>query len=123
VFFTDTSQSDNDYSIQAQLRKTILNSIINDYHQSKKQADAELHIPAAKQKNMEFNPIAQNDTLSLMQELPDLDRIIFNLFVVDGYWHEKIAQLLRIDVSESVLRLAATRLSLNRSISTTDVPR
>ena len=102
----------------------MLNSIIDDYHQSKKKGGTNPANSAVQQNGLEFNPIAENDTLSMLQKLPDLDRIIFNLYIVEGYSHEEIAQILGIDVSESALLLKSTRLSLGHCIriNTKNVP-
>ena len=115
IFFTGTNLIDENSSIENQLRKIILKSIIDNYHQSKKQGCEDQNKSNISEKGLEFNPTPKNDTMSMLQMLPDLDRIIFNLYVVEGYSHEEIAQLLRIDIRESALSLTATRISLNRS--------
>lgn len=93
-FFTGTNLTDDDSSIEDQLRGIMLNSIIDDYHQSKKKDDADSHNSAASQKGLEFSPMTENETLSMLQKLPDLDKIIFNLYVVEAYSHEEIAKCL-----------------------------
>ena len=102
IFFTNTNLTDKDSSIENQLRKIILNSVIDDYHQSKKGEFGDQNEP----------PMPENDTLSMLQSLPDLDRIIFNLHVVDGYSHQQIAKELGIHVKQSELRLQAARIAL-----------
>ena len=54
----------------------------------------------------------ENDTLSMLQRLPDLDRTIFNLHVIDGYSHRHIAKEPDINVKQSELRLQAARIPL-----------
>jgi hypothetical protein len=39
--------------------------------------------------------------IKMLQQLPGLYRIIFNLFVIEGYAHEKIAGLLDISTCTS----------------------
>jgi len=114
LFFTETNLNDEDYSIENQLRKIILNTIIDHYHQSKKLGYDDQHestIPGTG-KGMKPNLVPENDTLSMLQRLPDLDRIIFNLYVVERYSHEEIAKKLWIDTTESALRLEAARVIL-----------
>jgi len=111
-FFTDTNLTNEDSSIENQLRRIIFNSIINDYHQSKNGGCDVQNESAIPEKGLKFNPMTENDTLSMLQMLPDLDRIIFNLYVVEGYSHQEIGQLLKIDVTESALRLEGARVRL-----------
>jgi RNA polymerase sigma-70 factor (ECF subfamily) len=56
---------------------------------------------------------SHTNLIKMLHQLPDLYRIIFNLFVIEGYAHEKIAGLLNISVysSEAVLTKARRRLS------------
>jgi len=54
-----------------------------------------------------------SDRIKMLHRLPNLWRMVFNLFVIDGYEHEKIARLLDISVytSEAVLTGARKKLS------------
>lgn len=47
------------------------------------------------------------DILKLLEELPEIQRLIFNLFEVDGYSHEEIA--LQLGIPESTSRTYLTR--------------
>ncbi|HLT41874.1 MAG TPA: RNA polymerase sigma factor [Sphingobacteriaceae bacterium] len=47
------------------------------------------------------------DILKLLDELPEIQRFIFNLFEVDGYSHEEIA--LQLDIPESTSRTYLAR--------------
>jgi len=47
------------------------------------------------------NNISYKELLNLVQALPELQRIIFNLFVFENYSHKEIGQLLKINESNS----------------------
>lgn len=47
------------------------------------------------------------DILKLLEKLPEIQRIIFNLFEVEGYSHEEISQ--QLDIPESTSRTYLTR--------------
>lgn len=49
------------------------------------------------------------DILQLLQRLPDLHRIVFNLYELEGYTHEEIGKMLRIPISSSRVYLAKAK--------------
>jgi RNA polymerase sigma factor (sigma-70 family) len=52
---------------------------------------------------------SQLDLLRLLHEIPDQYRIVFNLYVLEGYQHSEIAQLLNISVGTSKSNLSRAR--------------
>lgn len=56
--------------------------------------------------------LAEQDILSLLEKLPTGYRTVFNLYVIEGYKHREIAEILSISVntSKSQLILAKKRL-------------
>lgn len=56
--------------------------------------------------------------LQIIQELPDRYRLVFNLYVLDGYSHKDIAELLNINIGTSKSNLARARHILKQTIET-----
>ncbi|WOD44686.1 RNA polymerase sigma factor [Hwangdonia lutea] len=54
--------------------------------------------------------------LKIIQELPDRYRLVFNLYVLDGYSHKEIADMLDINVGTSKSNLARARQILKETI-------
>lgn len=54
--------------------------------------------------------------LQIIQELPDRYRLVFNLYVLDGYSHKDIADMLEINVGTSKSNLARARQILKKNI-------
>ena len=54
--------------------------------------------------------------LKIIQELPDRYRLIFNLYVLDGYSHVEISELINISTGTSKSNLARARLILKNKI-------
>lgn len=54
--------------------------------------------------------------LKLIQELPDRYRLVFNLYVLDGYSHKEIAEMIDITVGTSKSNLARARQILKQTI-------
>ncbi|MCC1485522.1 RNA polymerase sigma factor [Winogradskyella immobilis] len=54
--------------------------------------------------------------LNIIQELPDRYRLVFNLYVLDGYSHNEIGELMKISSGTSKSNLARARLILKQKI-------
>ena len=54
--------------------------------------------------------------LQIIQELPDRYRLVFNLYVLDGYSHVEISELINISTGTSKSNLARARLILKDKI-------
>ena len=54
--------------------------------------------------------------LKIIQELPDRYRLVFNLYVLDGYSHKEIADMLNINIGTSKSNLARARQTLKETI-------
>jgi len=59
----------------------------------------------------------EEDLLKLISQLPDGYRMVFNLFVMEGYNHDEIAQLLRIKPATSRSQLSKARKLLQENIN------
>ncbi len=59
--------------------------------------------------------------LQLIQELPDKYRLSFNMYVLDGYSHKEIAELLKISIGTSKSNLARARKILKDKITENNI--
>jgi RNA polymerase sigma factor (sigma-70 family) len=70
----------------------------------------------------ETNVEIDNDNVSLdfltriIQELPDRYRLVFNLYVLDGYSHKEISEMLNINSGTSKSNLARAKMILKEKI-------
>ena len=55
--------------------------------------------------------------LSLIKELPPKYQIVFNLYVLDGYSHQEISELLKISIGTSKSNLYRARKILQKKIN------
>jgi RNA polymerase sigma-70 factor (ECF subfamily) len=60
------------------------------------------------------------DLLKMINELPSGYRTIFNLYVIEGYAHKEIAELLGINENTSKSQLSRARMHLQKSIRETE---
>jgi RNA polymerase sigma factor (sigma-70 family) len=58
------------------------------------------------------NDLAEKDLLSMIRQLPDSQRMVFNLFVIEGYNHSEIAKMTGIPENTSKSHLHRARLAL-----------
>jgi RNA polymerase sigma factor (sigma-70 family) len=58
--------------------------------------------------------VSYDDGIKMLHQLPYRCRVVFNLFAIEGYDHEKIATVLNISVNASKLLLTQARENLNR---------
>ncbi|UUC46234.1 RNA polymerase sigma factor [Flavobacterium cerinum] len=54
--------------------------------------------------------------ISIIHELPDRYRLVFNLYVMDDYSHKEIAEMLNITIGTSKSNLARARMILKEKI-------
>ena len=54
--------------------------------------------------------------MKIIQELPDRYRLVFNLYVIDGYSHNDIAEMLEISTGTSKSNLSRARMILKEKI-------
>ena len=60
--------------------------------------------------------ISVNEMLKLIQDLPEGYRLVFNLYVIEGYSHQEIAEMLNISENTSKSQLSRARASLQQKI-------
>lgn len=56
-----------------------------------------------------ISKMSEQELLALIQKLPDGYRVVFNLYVIEGYSHKEIGELLNITESTSRSQLAKSR--------------
>lgn len=57
-----------------------------------------------------------NELVALIKDLPPDYRIVFNLYVIDGFSHSEISNMMRIPIGTSKSNLSRARMSLQKSI-------
>ncbi|HEY0670525.1 MAG TPA: RNA polymerase sigma factor [Sphingobacteriaceae bacterium] len=64
--------------------------------------------------------LTAQDILKLLNYLPDVHRMVFNLYEIDGYSHEEIARMLKIAPSSSRTYLSRAKERLKAAIMLQD---
>ncbi|WP_299127077.1 RNA polymerase sigma factor [uncultured Winogradskyella sp.] len=66
--------------------------------------------------DLEDDELSIDFLLKIIQELPDRYRLVFNLYVLDGYSHVEISELINISTGTSKSNLARARMILKDKI-------
>jgi RNA polymerase sigma factor (sigma-70 family) len=115
--FNAISNFNSDKPFKAWLRTILVNTAIDRRRKDLKfQLNVELEnaMPAISVSGIETLNV--QDILKLMNELPQIQMTIFNLYEVDGYSHDEIGQMLAIPVSSSRVYLSRAKEKLRNVI-------
>ncbi|MFT3682548.1 MAG: sigma-70 family RNA polymerase sigma factor [Ferruginibacter sp.] len=64
-----------------------------------------------------YTQITHKELMDLIKKLPDGYRVIFNLYVIEGYQHDEIAEMLGIQPGTSRSQLVKARMMLQKQIA------
>jgi RNA polymerase sigma-70 factor (ECF subfamily) len=98
------------------LRKVMVNTAINHFHQKQRNIQASELDQARHESDTEniISGISYHEIIAMLQKLPPAYRTVFNLHVLEGYKHEEIAEMLHISVGTSKSNLFKARESLKK---------
>lgn len=122
--FTKIETFDASRPFKAWLGRIMMNASIDHYRANLKMVYAEDlenadHINDGTVTDSNLN---YQDLLSMVHQLPQAYRTVFNLFAIDGYSHEEIADMLHINVGTSKSNLFKARQKLKQMIVTANSP-
>jgi RNA polymerase sigma-70 factor (ECF subfamily) len=122
--FKNIGSFDTSRPFKAWLGRIMMNASIDHYRSNLKMAytddlDKAEHLSDGELPDRNLN---YNDLLAMVQQLPPAYRTVFNLFAVEGYSHEEIAEMLNINTGTSKSNLHKARLKLKKMILEADVP-
>lgn len=114
--FTRLEQYDPAQPFKGWLRRILINTAVDHYRQEVRHqyhSDVEQIEQTAVSESVDaFGQLAHEDLLALVQRLSPAYRVVFNLYVIDGFTHEEIAGQLGISVGASKSNLARARENL-----------
>lgn len=120
--FTRINTYDTSRPFKAWLGKIMMNVSIDYYRANLKMAytedlDAVEHVSNGDMADKKLN---YDDLLAMVQKLPNAYRTVFNLFAIEGYSHDEIAEMLDITSGTSKSNLHKARQKLKQMISEAD---
>ena len=115
--FSKIDQYKNKGSFEGWLKRIAINTALQRYRENVGVFDI-INEGNIKDVSVDINEddVSLEFLLKIIQELPDRYRLIFNLYVLDGYSHVEISELINISVGTSKSNLARARLILKDKI-------
>lgn len=106
-------------SFEGWMRRIIVNTALEKFRKAKKIQIVEefIDIEDNGDENYSESDISIDILLKMVQELPDRYRMVFSLYVLDGYPHNEIAEVMNISVGTSKSNLARGRAILRQKVS------
>lgn len=115
--FKNLSQTkfNNDTAAISWLRRICINEALS-FIRAKKNWD-KLQFTPKKRVATNENGLRRQEIYNLILKLPTQQRMVFNLFAVEGYTHKEIAKLLNISISNSTTLLTRARKFLSKQLT------
>lgn len=121
--FTKISQLDSSERLENWMSKIAVNTSVSYYHQAKKNLYKDIEHNDTDNGDYEvlLSKLSDSFVVNLINQLPDGCRIVFNLFVVEGYNHAEIGKMLDIGESTSRSQLAYAKKLLKDKLNSVGV--
>lgn len=107
------------------MRQIVIRTAINHYRQHQQYAAMvstdTLEVSADRHHEIILASLHQEQILAMINQLPDGYRLVFNLYVIDGYRHEEIAALLQITEATSRSQLVRAKQKLREMLLLFDI--
>jgi len=118
--FNKISQFKFEGSFEGWIRRIVVNTALKKYSLRRYEKEVSgYEIKDRDESGMEpsaYSHLTEKELLDLINSLPDGYRIIFNLYVIEGYQHDEIAEMLGIQSGTSRSQLVKARSMLQKQI-------
>lgn len=116
TIFDKIEQYKNKGSFEGWLKRITVNTVLQRYRNEKVFDIINENLIEDVELEVDEDHISITYLLQIIQELPDRYRLVFNLYVLDGYSHKDIASMLDINEGTSKSNLARARQILKQTI-------
>ena len=116
--FSQIGQFRNEGSLEGWIRRIMVNTALKHFHRIGFQMEEQLQASYDFKSNEAdcISSMSEKEIIELIGELPDGYRVVFNLYVIEGYSHKEIGIQLRIAESTSRSQLVKARNMLQMKI-------
>ncbi len=116
TIFSKIEQYKSKGSFEGWLKRITVNTVLQQYRNEKVFDIVNENTIEDVDIEIDEDHISLDYLLSIIQELPDRYRLVFNMYVLDGYSHKEIANMLNINIGTSKSNLARARQTLKQAI-------
>jgi RNA polymerase sigma-70 factor (ECF subfamily) len=115
---------DEQVNFAAWSKRIMINTLIDEYrkkknyqnHVASKETERELDVEASPSANEAESDLGYQNLLTLISQLPEISGRVFNLYVIDGYNHKEIGDLLGMSEGTSKWHLSTARKLLREKL-------
>lgn len=112
--FDKIDQFKEEGSFEGWMKRIVVNNCLM---RIRKNSNLNLHVEIEKAYSLKEEPNAVTDInhkelLALLEDLPNGYRTVFNLYVIEGYKHREIAEILKISINTSKSQLILAKKKL-----------
>ncbi len=127
--FTSMGTFRHEGSLEGWVRKIMVNTAVDHYNKQSREGHA-IHFEEINGTNfpdragdedeadLPADDFTEDDLMKMIQDLPDGYRLVFNMYAIEGYSHQEIADTLNISVNTSKTQLFKARRMLRNVILT-----
>jgi RNA polymerase sigma factor (sigma-70 family) len=116
IIFDKINQYKNSGSFEGWAKRIVINYVLQQYRKQNVFEIISENIPDEEEIEIDDDAISIAYLTKIIQELPDRYRLVFNLYVLDGYSHKEIADMLEINIGTSKSNLARAKTILKSKI-------
>ena len=116
IIFKKIGQYSFKGSFDGWLKRVMINHVLQQYRQETFLSLVKEDVPDDDEIEIDDEDISLEYLLKIIQELPNQYRLVFNLYVLDGYSHQEIAEMLTINLGTSKSNLARAKMILREKI-------
>jgi RNA polymerase sigma-70 factor (ECF subfamily) len=103
-------------SFEGWAKRVVINNVLQKYRTEGIFEIVHENIPDTPSIEVDDETVSMEYLVSIIQQLPDRYRLVFNLYVVDDYSHKEISEMLNITIGTSKSNLARARMILKDKI-------
>jgi len=103
-------------SFEGWMKRLVINHILQQYRSETFLKLVDENIAQEVEIELDDDDVSMDYLMSIIQELPSRYRLVFNLYVLDGYSHQEISEMLEISVGTSKSNLARAKMNLKEKI-------
>lgn len=117
TIFKKVEQYNGKGSFEGWMKRVTVNTVLQKYRKQRAfEIVDEGQIEDEEENEIESQEIPLDFLLKIVQELPERYRLVFSMYVMDGYQHKEIAEMLGISDGTSKSNLARARAILKNKI-------
>lgn len=116
IIFNKINQYQFKGSFEGWAKRVMINNVLQRYRSEGVFELVSENMPEEADVEIEADDLSMDFLLGLIQQLPDRYRMVFNLYVIDGFSHKEIAEMMNITDGTSKSNLARARIILKEKI-------